>query len=181
MQLNPYDALTTAHRCKALGQTALDLDMIEINPDHKRWISQSMLDNWGIRLLHEFQIRVIHSIAFHCNWLVYLITKTGLGESAVPLTIGSMQNGITLMMVPLVGLGSNQVSKSTNEANCIKAYHLDKHRGVDAQVLRDRLLSLNWREAEFVSIFLYTSPHPCKWRPIAISVYFPSHCRTCFG
>jgi superfamily II DNA helicase RecQ len=61
-------------------------------------------------------------------------------------------------MVPLVGLGSDQVSKSRNEANYIEAYHLDKHMGVDAQVLRNRLLSLNPREAKFVSIFLYASP-----------------------
>ncbi len=54
------------------------------------------------------------------------------------------------MMAPLVGLESNQVSKSMNKASCIEAYHLDKHRGVDTQVLRDCLLSLNWRETEFV-------------------------------
>jgi hypothetical protein len=51
MQLNPYNALTTAHCRKAVGQTVLDSDMIGINPDHKKWIRQSMLDNWGIRLL----------------------------------------------------------------------------------------------------------------------------------
>jgi superfamily II DNA helicase RecQ len=157
-QLNPYDALIAAHCCKAAGQTILDLDVIGINPDHKRWICQSMLQDWGICLLHKFQICVIHLIVFHCNRLVYLIAKTGSGKLAVPLTIGLMPNGITLTMVPLVGLGSNQVSKSMNEANCIKAYHLDKHRGVDAQVLRDCLLSLNQREVEFVSIFLHASP-----------------------
>jgi hypothetical protein len=61
----------------------------------------------------------------------------GLGKLAIPLTIASMQNGITLMIVTLVGLGSNQVSKSTNKANFIETYHLDDHRGVNAQVLRE--------------------------------------------
>jgi hypothetical protein len=59
---------------------------------------------------------------------MYLIAKTGLGKLAVPLTVGSMQNNVTLTMVPLVGLGSDQVSKSTNKANMIKSYHLDEHR-----------------------------------------------------
>jgi hypothetical protein len=124
-----------------------------------------MLGDWGICQPHEFQIHAIHLIAFHCNQLVYLIAKTGSGKSAIPLTIGSMQNGITLMMVPLVGLGNNQVSKSTNEANCIEAYHLDEHMVVNAQALRDHLLSLNRREAEYVP-----PPNPCKWGPIGISV-----------
>jgi hypothetical protein len=74
-----------------------------------------MLDNWGIHLPHEFQIHAMHLIFFHHNWLVYLIAKTGSGKSAVPLTTGLMHNGITLMMIPLVRLRSNKVSKSTNK------------------------------------------------------------------
>ncbi len=100
---------------------------------------------------------------------MYLITKTGLGKLEVPLTVGSMQNGVTLTMVSLIGLGSDQVSKSTNEANMIESYHLDEHGGIDGQVLRDGLLSLNRREADHVSIYLYASPQSLQvgtfWYP----------------
>ena len=78
---------------------------------------------------------------------------------AIPLTIGSLQTGVTLSMVPLVGLGSDQVNNSRNSSNLIEAYHLDKNRGVDGYALRRRLLSLLPREANRVSIFLYASPH----------------------
>ncbi len=61
-------------------------------------------------------------------------------------------------MVPLVGLGSDQVNKCSNDVNYIEGYHLDKHRGSDARLLRDRLILLNEDEAEYVSVFLYPSP-----------------------
>ena len=46
-----------------------------INPDHETWIWKTMLDDWGIRCPHEFQIRAIHRAAFHRDELVYIITK----------------------------------------------------------------------------------------------------------
>jgi hypothetical protein len=65
-------------------------------------------------------------------------------------------------MVPLVGLGSDQVNNSRNNNNLIEAYHLDKNRGRDGYALRSRLLSLHLREAECVSIFLYALLQPLK-------------------
>ncbi len=65
---------------------------------------------------------------------------------------------VTVTMVPLVGLGSDQVKSGSNEENLIKAYHLDIHRGDDGKALRDRLLLLSDNEANHVSILLYASP-----------------------
>ncbi len=76
----------------------------------------------------------------------------------MPLTVGSLLTGVTITMVPLVGLGSDQVNKCSNDGNFIEGYHLDEHRGFDAQRLRARLLSLNKTEAEYTAIFLYASP-----------------------
>jgi superfamily II DNA helicase RecQ len=121
-----------------------------------------MLDDWGIRFPHEFQICAVHHIAFHHDQIVYIVAKTGSGKSAIPLSIGSLQTGVTLTMVPLVGLGSDQVNNSRNRNNLIKAYHLDKNRGRDGYTLRSRLLSLHPREAECVSIFLYALPQSLK-------------------
>ncbi len=57
-------------------------------------------------------------------------------------------------MMSLVSLGSNQVSKSCNDAKLIEAHHLDKHHDVDGQALRSSLLLLHTMEAEHVLIFL---------------------------
>ncbi len=81
-----------------------------------------------------------------------------MGKSAIPLTIGLLQTGVTLSMVPLVGLGSDQVNKISNDDNLIEANYLNEHRGDDGKALRDCLLALNEQEAGHVSIFLYALP-----------------------
>jgi superfamily II DNA helicase RecQ len=110
----------------------------------------------------NFQIRAIHDIMFHCDQIVYLIAKMGSRKLAVLLTVGSLQTGVTVTMVPLVGLGSNQVKNGSNEDNLIKAYHLDEHRGTDGKTLMDWLLLLSNDKADHVSIFLYSSPQSPK-------------------
>ena len=118
-----------------------------------------MLNDWGILYPHKFQLRAIHNIAFKHDQLVYLIAKMGSGKSAIPLTIAFLQMGVMLTLVPLVGLGSNQISKGPNSDTLNKAYHLDKHRGVNCVALRARLNSLTLHKANHVSILLYASPH----------------------
>ena len=110
----PYDQLTAPHRREALGREVADSHVDGVNPDHEKIIRQAMLDDWGIRYPRDFQIRAVAYLAFQRDRILYLIAKTGSGKSAVPLAVGALQNGITLTMVPLVGLGSDQVSKSTN-------------------------------------------------------------------
>jgi hypothetical protein len=157
-ELTPYDIITTATWHEAVGCSIVPSYIIDIDPVHKRWIRQAMLDDGGIHSPHEFQLRAIHYIAFQCNQLLYIISKTGLGKSAIPLTIGLLQTGVTLLiMVHLVGLRSDQVNKSSNDDKLIEAYHLDKHRGINGKALRDHLLSLNKQEANHVSI-LYALP-----------------------
>ncbi len=90
--------------------------------------------------------------------MVYVCTKTGSGKSAIPLTAGSLLLRVIITLVPLVGLGSDQVSKSANDASFIEAYHVDEHRGLDATLMNKRLLSITAAKAEHVSIFLYMSP-----------------------
>ncbi len=121
-----------------------------------------MLDYWGIYSPHEFQLRAIHHITFQCNQLLYIIAKTGSGKSAILLTIRLLKTRVTLSMVPLVRLGSDQVNKSASNDNLIEAYHLDKHRSIDGKALRDCLLWLNKQKADHVSIFLYALPQSLK-------------------
>jgi superfamily II DNA helicase RecQ len=175
-QPTPYDRISVGLRREAIGRQVShsDCDVAGVDPDHEMIIRQVMLDDWGIRHPREFQIRAVHSLAFQRDRILYLIAKTGSGKSAVPLTVGSLCNGITLTMVPLVGLGSDQVSKSTKESNFIEAYHLDEHMGTDAQVLTKRLLALNEREAKCVSIFLYVSPQSLQqgtfWHKLLVTL-----------
>ena len=159
----PYNNLMSASRRESAGWSVEPSNVNGINKQHEMWIRQcTMKEDWGIQYPHEFQIRAIHHIAFQRDQILYLVAKTGSGKSAIPLTIGSLQTGVTLSMVPLVGLGSDQVNNSRNSTNLIEAYHLDENRGVDGYALRRQLLSLHPRDANRVSIFLYASPQSLK-------------------
>ena len=106
-----------------------------------------MHDNWGIDYPHKFQIDAIHPAAFHRNEMLYIIAKTGLGKSVIPLTVGTLLTGVVITLVPLIGLGSNQATKSCSVVSCVGAYHVDEHRGKDAAKLRHRLDFMTEREA----------------------------------
>jgi hypothetical protein len=104
----PYEFITTAALRKDRGQDVSLSKLLDVDPVHKQWIHQAMLDNWVIHSPHPWQIRAIHNIAFNCDQIVYQIAKMGSGKSAILLTVGSLQRGVTLLVVPLVGLDSNQ-------------------------------------------------------------------------
>jgi hypothetical protein len=157
-----YENIMSVSRRKFTGWSVEPSYVTGINNQHEMWIRQVMLDDWGIQFPHEFQIPAIHHVAFHRNQIVYIVAKKGSGKLAILLLIGLLQTRVTLLMVPLVGLGSDQVNNSRNSNNLIEAYHLDKNRGRDGYALRSRLLSLHPREAECVSIFLYASPQSLK-------------------
>ena len=61
-----------------------------------------MKDDWGIQFPHKFQIRAIYHIAFQLDQILYIVDKTGSGKSAIPLTIGSLQTGVTAAAVAAV-------------------------------------------------------------------------------
>ncbi len=143
-----YDLISAAARREAIRRSIPPSSIEGIDDRYERWIRLVLWDDWGIQFPHEWQIHAIHDIVFSNDTSTFLIAKTGSGKSAVPLTVGSLLTGVTLTMVPLVGLGSDQVNKCSNDGNFIKGYHLDEHRGGDAQRLTKRLLSLTNTEAD---------------------------------
>ena len=51
--------------------------------------------------------------------------KTGYGKSLIPLTIGSLRKGVTIIEVPLLGLDTDQVTKANHIQQNIEAWHVD--------------------------------------------------------
>ena len=62
------------------------------------------------------------------------------------------------MMVPLHGLGSDQVEKAISKEHGVEAYYVDEHRSEHAQALRRRLMRLSKPESKQVSILLFVLP-----------------------
>ena len=123
-----------------------------------RIIRETTRNVWDISNPREFQIDAIQHLAFCPNTLLYLIAKTGSGKSAIPLTVGTLKSGVTITLVPLIGLGSDQVTKSRNPNHYVEAYHLDEQSSESSRELSKRLNSLHQTEANNCTIFLYVSP-----------------------
>ncbi len=93
---------------------------------------------WGVDELREFQIQAICHGIFHDETVMYVAEKNGYGKSLIPITIASIRKGITIVLVLLIGLGSDQVAKSMFANKGIEAYHVDEHQTPDdAKLLRD--------------------------------------------
>ena len=117
-----------------------------------------MADVFGIDTPRDFQVEAINHCAFDDDSSLYLIIRTADGKSLVPLTTAILRRGITIVLVPLVGLGSDQVDKATVLEHGVKAYHIDEHKKKDARALRERLLSFTREEANYTTILIYINP-----------------------
>jgi hypothetical protein len=95
----------------------------------------ALLHNAKIDKPHPFQLNAVHHGLFSAAAIIYIIAKTGYGKTCIPATINSTRGGIAVYLVPLLGLGSDLVNKSTNLERGIESYHIDEHKNEDAEML----------------------------------------------
>ena len=62
---------------------------------------------WKVLEPRLFQIYVLYYMVFLSKQLIYLIRKTGEGKSMIILGAATMRRGVTVVLVPLIGLGSD--------------------------------------------------------------------------
>jgi superfamily II DNA helicase RecQ len=87
-----------------------------------------MANVWGILSPRKFQIEAVARLVFEPKTCLFLIQKTGKGKPAVVvLTASTRLRGITLVVVPLLGLGCDQVSKAQRCHHKAEAFHLDEN------------------------------------------------------
>ena len=83
----------------------------------------------------------------------------GEGKSLAFLVTAVMLRGVTVVMVPLIGLGSDQVNTAMKLEHGGEVYHIDENKSSDFIALMDRLLSITKRDNRTVnSVVLYCSP-----------------------
>ena len=125
-------------------------------PAHiKEIISKVMREGRGIKNPRDYQLEAIFQFAYRKK-NIYLIRKCGEGKSAVLQTACLLLRGIVICLVPLIGLGSDQVNKSKNLAVGGEAYHADEFRGTDHDKLEYRLRK--YRKGDKSSILIFISP-----------------------
>ncbi len=74
-------------------------------------ITKELQLNWGCARPRPYQIEAIFHLVFRNTDMMYLIRKTGEGKSLVMQGMALMLKGITVSVVPLLGLGSDQADK----------------------------------------------------------------------
>eukprot|EP00956_Cyclotella_meneghiniana_P045819 scaffold386239_cov215-Cyclotella_meneghiniana.AAC.1 len=113
-------------------------------------------DVWGIQEPRGYQVTAIFYMAFLKTRLMYLIRKTGEGKSLVLLGTSTILRGVTVCLVPLLGLGSSHASNSISEPHCVESYHVDEYRDQDFEALSERMTHFSRNEES--SVILYISP-----------------------
>ena len=88
--------------------------------------------------------------------MMYLIRKMGEGKSIVLTGASSLLGGVTISLVPLLGLGADQVNKYNKRYSGFEAYHVDEFRDTYAKPLLERLDKYTY--SEVTSVLLYVSP-----------------------
>jgi len=97
-------------------------------------------------------------MVFLKDQMIYLIRKTREGKSRAFLSTAVILRGITMVIVPLIGRGSDQLNKATKLEHGVEAYHIGENKRAGFVALIDCLLSItkcNDRTAN--SVVLYYS------------------------
>jgi superfamily II DNA helicase RecQ len=154
--LDPTSTILIPDPCQALTEC------------QRKIVHHVMTEVWGILEPREFQVQAIIRLVFQPKTCLFLIRKTGEGKSAVVLTAAMLLRGITLVVVPLLGLGCDQVAKAQRTSFKVESYHLDENRGEDQLAIQRRLLSITYRRSQ--SIILFASPQSLRagssWAPL---------------
>jgi superfamily II DNA helicase RecQ len=111
---------------------------------------------WQISNPREYQVKAIFYLVFLRLRMLYLIRKTGEGKSLVLLGMATMLRGVTVCLVPLLGLGSSQAAKSRSRNHRVESYHVDEFRDQDFDLLSERMSMYSSTESS--SIIVYISP-----------------------
>ena len=108
-------------------------------PQSSADIIATILADHGVHSPSPFQIDAIFQLCIRRVSMLYLIRKTGEGKSLVLKGMATIKRGITLCLVPLVGLGSDQAIKTTCMTCGVEAYHVDEWKGDWCDALMNRL------------------------------------------
>ena len=129
-----------------------------IAPDLRADVEGAISQLFGIDTPRDLQMEVIHHCVYNDNAVVYVNAKTAEGKSLCPLTVAAMRRGVAIILVPLIGLGSDQVAKASRADHNIGAYHINEHKGPNVYALCERYRAYNKEESKHVIILSFINP-----------------------
>ena len=122
-------------------------------------LQQHSKETWGVKQLRPIQSEALWHIIDHRSLL--LISRTGSGKSHFVRMMGTVFGGIVVVVVPLLALMGDQMTKMTSVDGSVEAYNvdqLDEEAGdfVDKKLI-PRLQEM--KEGTTSTVFLFVSPH----------------------
>jgi len=135
------------------------LPLADIPWGNAHLINMCIHDAFGIATPRDFQVEAINHCASNNDTFLVVIRPTADGKSLIPLSVGLLRKGVAIVLVPLHGLGSDQVEKTNNPAVGLEAYYVDEHKRESATALRKRLLSMTSSEFDENTVILFVSPN----------------------
>jgi superfamily II DNA helicase RecQ len=130
---------------------------------------------WKLQNPHQFQVEAIEILVFTSTNGVApslcLVRKTGEGKSIVLYGMATMRRNITLCIIPLVGLGSDQARKVNQMgAGTVHAIHADETKGLSLNAIETMLMGFEKDSCKRGSLIIYMSPQSLaegsRWRNI---------------
>ena len=93
----------------AASTTTYFYSIKDVPPLNQCIIKEPMGLYWDIDSPRDFQVVPIDQGTFDDDTIMYLISRTVSDKSALPITIDMLRRGVTVVIVTLLGLGSDQV------------------------------------------------------------------------
>ena len=104
------------------------VSLADIPARQQELLRSAILQTFGISTPRPFQIEAINHCTFEDDTYISINRGTADGKSLVPQTLTITRRGVALIMVPLVGLGTDQVEKAQLAEHGIESYHIDEHK-----------------------------------------------------
>ena len=130
----------------------------DIPQQRQRLLRASILETFNISTPRPFQLEAINHCTFNDDTFISICRGTADGKSLVPQTLTILRRGIAIIMVPLVGLGTDQVEKAYLEDHGIESYHVDEHKRQDGVMPMRRLKSATIDELKYRRIMAFVGP-----------------------
>ena len=153
---------------KSLRLTPLLLPIKFIPPQRLSILCRASSTVLGVPVPRDFQLVAAHHLAFDRGTLLVVNLQTADGKTLATTLPAFLCRGMGVFLVPLVGLGSDQVKRATVIEHSIQPYHITEHKGEDAALLITRLSLLTMEESKWVTVKLFLGPKVLssqKWGP----------------
>lgn len=134
---------------------------------HQCAVVNSMLSTvFKLKKPHYFQVYSVALLRWTSLRHLLLVRKTGEGKSAIIMSLAILFGGVTLSLVPLVGLGADQSTKAKSFSH-IESIHLNSIHGNEKSKLMNALTKIRGSRK---AVIIYLSPRcltkDSKWFPV---------------